>query len=55
MSTVEEDHMPYEGAGFLLSFNHRAILGQRIKKEKDLAKDPTPELGERISKVTCIS
>lgn len=38
------DHMPYEGAGFLLSYQGNLILGSRIKKEKDLVADPTPEL-----------
>ena len=37
-------HMPYEGAGFLLTRDGNVILGERIKKEKDLKKDPTPEL-----------
>jgi len=38
------EHFPYEGAGFLLSFQDKVILGQRIKKASDLAKDPTIEL-----------
>lgn len=33
----------YEGAGFLLSFMDMAILGERVKKPDDLAKDPTLE------------
>lgn len=36
--------MPYEGAGFLLSYKENILLGQRIKKAEDLAKDPTPEI-----------
>jgi len=39
-----KEHMPYEGAGFLLTRDGNVILGERIKKEKDLKKDPTPEL-----------
>ena len=49
-----ENNMPYEGAGFLLSFKDQAILGKRIKKEKDLLSDPTAELeymGGRIEEV----
>lgn len=42
--TEQSQHMPYEGAGFLLSFRGAVILGERIKKEKDFAKDPTIEL-----------
>lgn len=38
------EYFPYEGAGFLLSFNDFVILGQRIKKAEDLAKDPVTEL-----------
>jgi hypothetical protein len=37
-------HMPYEGAGFLLTYDGKVILGQRIKKEKDMLEDPTLEV-----------
>lgn len=37
-------HMPYEGAGFLLTYDGMVILGQRIKKEKDMLEDPTLEV-----------
>lgn len=41
---MQESHMPYEGAGFLLSHKGQVLLGRRIKKEEDLKKDPTPEV-----------
>jgi len=37
-----EGFLPYEGAGFLLKYNDRYILGVRIKKPED--KDQTPEV-----------
>ncbi len=39
-----EHHMPYEGAGFLMYFAGKFILGIRIKKPEDAAKDPTVEV-----------
>jgi hypothetical protein len=42
--TMEADHMPYEGAGFLLRYQNDFILGIRIKKPEDVAKDPTIEI-----------
>ncbi len=40
----DEQHMPYEGAGFLLSYKDTVLLGIRRKKAADAAKDPTVEL-----------
>ncbi len=40
----EQTHLPHEGAGFLWTHKGRVILGERIKKPKDLAKDPTLEV-----------
>lgn len=37
-------HMPYEGAGFLLTRVGHVVLGKRIKKESDLLKDSTIEV-----------
>lgn len=37
-------HMPYEGAGFLLSYKGNIILGVRQKKPEDWAKDPVDEV-----------
>ncbi len=37
-------HMPYEGAGFLLSYDNAFVMGIRIKKPEDVAKDPIVEL-----------
>lgn len=43
-----EQHFPYEGAGFFLQVSIYntlyAVLGQRIKKEDDLKKDPSIEI-----------
>jgi len=39
-----EEHMPYEGAGFILQYQKNIILGLRCKKPADFAKDPTQEL-----------
>jgi len=44
MIETAPDHMPYEGAGFLLRFEGNIILGLRRKKPSDFSKDPTPEL-----------
>ena len=40
----QSNHMPYEGAGFLFTYRGNVLLGNRIKKPQDLAKDPTPEV-----------
>jgi hypothetical protein len=43
-----KDLLNYEGAGFLLTVTENGqkfvLLGQRIKKPEDLAKDSTPEV-----------
>jgi hypothetical protein len=39
-----EEHMPYEGAGFLMHHEGKFILGIRIKKPEDVVKDPTVEV-----------
>ena len=41
---MENTHMPYEGAGFLLYYQNLFVLGIRYKKEADMKKDPTPEV-----------
>ena len=41
---LRANHIPYEGAGFLLRYQNDFILGIRIKKPEDAAKDPTIEL-----------
>lgn len=38
------EHLPYEGAGFLLTYKGSVILGNRIKKPEDFAKDPILEV-----------
>jgi hypothetical protein len=38
------NHLPYEGGGFLLTYKGNVILGNRIKKPEDLAKDPIKEV-----------
>lgn len=38
------NHLPYEGAGFILGYQGNIILGVRLKKPEDLAKDPTIEV-----------
>ena len=35
-----EGFFPYEGAGFLLFYEDDCIMGIRVKKPEDLAKDP---------------
>ena len=40
---MQVNYLPFEGAGFILTYNNMILLGQRHKKEKDLKKDPTPE------------
>lgn len=43
-NTIIELKLPYEGAGFILTYRGRAFLGKRIKKPEDVAKDPTEEV-----------
>lgn len=44
MNASTDSHMPYEGAGFLMYYETSFVLGIRIKKAEDVAKDPTVEL-----------
>lgn len=43
-TTNNDDHLPYEGAGFILAYESDILLGIRIKKPEDLKKDPTVEI-----------
>lgn len=40
----EVTHLPYEGAGCLLVYNDRIVVGKRIKTTEALVKDPTEEV-----------
>lgn len=44
MQQQQEQHKPYEGAGFILKYKDNIVLGLRIKKPADFAKDPTQEV-----------
>jgi len=44
MEEIKEKHLPYEGGGFLITHRGNVILGNRIKKPEDLAKDPILEV-----------
>jgi len=44
MEEIKQEHLPYEGGGFLLTYKGNVILGNRIKKPEDLAKDPILEV-----------